>query len=262
MKTYKPIEFRQLCMVAKSVIQQAPAIDDAEWKAQIRDRLQVLGFDEPDPESVSRAMTQVEQALRRTVGPRLSRAIPEPTRMPAPTPEPPKESRTNAPMGWEIVVGLMRRLRKVSPVLESTSRPQSPRRELVGITEVDALNEFWRQTHAGTDKLQLLRSFAEVAIVRPDGWNYAEIRADFERMAFSRDACFVCNFEHTHRHHVIQIQHGGSNYVRNLLPLCESCHHAVHPWLEDGGRWPNVGAWSSVGDMAKAMTPAVTKKRA
>ena len=54
------------------------------------------------------------------------------------------------------------------------------------------------------DKLALLRAFAEVAIVRPEGWNYDEIRGDFERLRFNAGGCFVCGFDRTQQHHVIQ----------------------------------------------------------
>lgn len=233
LKDYKPIEFRQLCMVVKMLLQQAPEIDDAEWKARTRDHLQRLGFDEPSSDMLSRSMTQVEQALRKTVGPRVDRSVPVPPVDLKPKPiAPPESVRTNKPMGWDLVVSMMRNLRKVSPAFESTSPQKAPRREVLGITEHVALDEFWRQIHAGADKLALLRAFAEVALVRPAEWKPAEIRADFERLRFGQDQCFVCNFAEVQHHHIIQIQHGGSNNRRNFAALCERCHGAVHPWLD------------------------------
>jgi hypothetical protein len=128
------------------------------------------------------------------------------------------------------VTRMMGSLRKVSPVLESSSlRPAA--REVLGLTEVDALNEFWRQVRAGGDKLVLLRAFAEVALVRPAGWDYQDVRSAFQRLRFGQEGCFVCYFSETQRHHIIQIQHGGSNYVRNFVPICSRCHEEIHPWI-------------------------------
>ena len=43
--------------------------------------------------------------------------------------------------------------------------------------------------------------------------------------------CYCCGQFSSVRHHVIPIQHGGSNLVSNLVPLCEPCHAKVHPHL-------------------------------
>jgi 5-methylcytosine-specific restriction endonuclease McrA len=32
-------------------------------------------------------------------------------------------------------------------------------------------------------------------------------------------------------HHIIQLQHGGSNRKANLVRICEWCHAAIHPWM-------------------------------
>lgn len=249
-RDYKPIEFRQLCAVVKMLLQQAPQIDDAEWKARTRDHLQKLGFDEPDSEQLSRAMTQVEYALRQTVGPRMAgRPVPEPVRaQPEPKPDLPKEARTNKPAGWEIVQAMMGRLRRVSPVLEPTSPQQPVARQVLGITEEVALDEFWRQMRADADKLEWLRAYAELALIRPADWDYTEIRSEFEQLRFSPEPCFVCHYRKTDRHHIIQIQHGGSNYARNLVPLCERCHGTVHPWL-GAGRRPRLEGWSQLSEI-------------
>lgn len=244
--SYRPIEYRQLCAVVKMILQQAPTIDDAEWKAQIQDRLEALGFEPPKGDMLSRAMAQMEHVLRQTIGPRLQRPIPAPAKPEAPSVPPPESVRTNRPAGWDIVVSMMRNLRKVSPVCASTLPQRSPRREVLGITEADALNEFWKQIGQGADKLALLRAFAEVAIIRPDGWSPEAVRAEFQALTFGDDNCFVCFYHETHIHHIIQIQHGGSNHRRNYAALCERCHGTVHPWL---GVHPTraTRGWTQVG---------------
>lgn len=253
-RDYKPIEFRQLCAVVKMLLQQAPQIDDAEWKARAKDRLEELGFAEPDAETLSRAMTQVEYALKQTIGERIRREVPVPSKpnqdhQPAP---PVSSVRTNHPAGWEIVVAMMRRLRKVSPVSAATLQ-SAPRREVLGITEPVALQEFWKQVGDGEDRLSLLRAFAEVAIVRPDGWNYDEVRAEFQALRFGQENCFVCYYSEVQYHHVIQIQHGGSNHRRNFVAICERCHAAIHPWM--GIHPTRARGWTRVGsiDPVKAM---------
>jgi hypothetical protein len=256
-RDYKPIEFRQLCMVVKMILQQAPEIDDAEWKARTRDHLQRLGFDEPASDILSRAMTQVEQALKSTIGQRLTIPAPAPeTPIAPPAPEP--TGRTHNPAGWDIVTRMMGSLRKVSPVLESTS-PRPVAREILGLTEVDALNEFWRQVREGGDKLVLLRAFAEVALVRPAGWDYQEVRSAFQRLRFGQEGCFVCYFSETQRHHIIQIQHGGSNYVRNFVPICSRCHEEIHPWLAKPKT--RVSGWTQLNEI-EAAYPSEGKKLA
>ena len=267
-RDYKPIEFRQLCMVVKAIIMQAPSINDAEWKAQIQDRLAALGFEELDPEKISRAMTQVEHAVKQTIGARPVEPPPDLSEVPkgwTPKPDLPKESRTNQPQGWDTVVAEMRRLRKVSPVLSGTSRRPSPRREVLGITEEVALDVFWRQVNRDADKLVLLRAYAEVAILRPGSWDFNAVRAHFNTLRFSQEPCFVCHFEHTHRHHIIQIQHGGTSYARNMVPLCEACHQTVHPWLSDGvpGRRRSIGGWTRIGEpslVARAIEQEIGRK--
>lgn len=258
----KDIEYRQLYMVVKTLLQESPTIDDAEWKAQIRDRLAALGFNEPPADQIVRAMTQVEYAVRKTIGMRPgNRPVPmPPTPEVASVPEPltPHEKfRTHRPVGWDLVVSLMRRLVKVSPALDLTSPPVAPRREILGITEDVALREFWSQIDDGADRLELLRAFAEVAIIRPDAWRPNDIRAEFETLRFGDDQCLACySYNRVQHHHIIQIQHGGSNHPRNFAALCTDCHAGVHPWLEPGRKRTGIArGWSRIGeiDVAKAI---------
>jgi len=228
----KLIAFHQLCAVVRNEIQRERAIDDTEWKERTLDAVVHLGFLAPKPEQLGRAMDQVEQAMNVTVGPRLGREPAKAT--PSPRLELPKEARTNQPLGWDRVVALMATLQPSAGASPRVSAPTTPS-ETLPLDEVSALNEFWRA--AWTDRanrLEIVRAFAEVAILRPADWDYAAVRAGFDakRQTLSaRTGCFVCCADSSDWHHVIQIQFGGSNYVRNFVPLCVACHGAVHPWL-------------------------------
>ena len=48
--------------------------------------------------------------------------------------------------------------------------------------------------------------------------------------------CWACHgVKATSRHHIIQVQHGGGNDDRNIVPLCDGCHAEVHPWMDATG---------------------------
>ena|ERR1035437_1160129 len=61
------------------------------------------------------------------------------------------------------------------------------------------------------------------------------MRKEFEGMKKKIDlnqvVCYVCSGRADHRHHVVPLSRGGSNALRNLIPLCNKHHEAVHPWL-------------------------------
>jgi hypothetical protein len=249
----KEIEYRQLCAIVKTILQQEPSIDDAEWKARTRDTLAKWGFQEPDTDALSRAMAQVEYALRKTIGPRPLRPVPTPETGTYTPPSDPAEptTRTHRPAGWDIVVGLMAKLQQEKQgsavSAPSVEQPAEPR-ETLAISEEDALVEFWKAAgDYSTDRLALLRAFAELAIVRPADWDTAEIRRDSLDPRLRAEGCFCCrkDWRAYHWHHVIQIQFGGSNYVRNRVPLCGTCHGAIHPWLPasrlTAGSWFHIG---------------------
>lgn len=245
----KPIEFRQLCALMKMVLQQQPSIDDAEWKALAKDTMAKWGFSEPDAAMLARAMTGVEQALKQTIGPRPTRTVPLPS-SPAPTPSQPVSSaRTHRPAGWDIVVALMARLKASTASVRSLAPAPDGPRETLDISEPAALDEFWRVCRDGrTDRVATLRAFAEIAIVRPAGWNPAEIRATTDDSLLSADHCFGCGAGvRLSWHHIIQIQHGGSNYVRNRVAICDACHAQVHPWLPAHPRV--TSGWAQLGEI-------------
>jgi hypothetical protein len=259
-RDYKPIAFRQLCMVVKTILQRNPSIDDAEWKAKTQDTLEQMGFDAPSSDMLARAMNAVENALKQTVGPRMARPIPSTPQVKAQPPEPIEEpkGRTHRPAGWDIVLALMQRLDSGSKT-SAASLPPRPTATPLGIDEDAALREFWRQQGDRADRLGLLQAFAEVAIVRPAEWDYLEVRRNAHDPLLAHNGCFVCGNRDRaiEFHHVIQIQHGGSNTPRNRVPLCSVCHDAVHPWL-GGTKRTKVGGWTQVGAVE---LPKIRKER-
>ena len=106
------------------------------------------------------------------------------------------------------------------------------------------LRLFWRSVRRNCPpgrKLELLRAMADIRVrgaYSPEGTLKAkpkrryEMRKDFNANAGGFDTdhpCFVCDGpEWHHRHHIIQIQHGGGNKWFNIVRLCRSCHRAVH----------------------------------
>lgn len=264
----KPIEFRQLCVLLRAELQRDPSIDDAEWKARTLDTLAQWSFQAPKPEQLGRAMSAVEQALKETVGPRPIRQTPiPPTVTQAPRVELPKEARTSNPPGWELVAQLMATLQR------STARvsvaPTGPS-ETLPIDEVTALTEFWRAAwRDGANRLELVRAFAEIAILRPAEWDYAAVRAQAKvaaaraevdvtsRKLSAAAGCFVCRGDSAQWHHVIQIQFGGSNSVRNFVPLCVRCHGAIHPWLS----MPRAGEWHHLTECMGDLVETIENRR-
>jgi HNH endonuclease len=253
----KSIEFRQLCAVVRAVIQRNPTVDDAEWKAKVLETLAKMQFAEPPSDMLARAMTQVEFAVRKTLGPRpgpLSVTVHPPTVWRF-------EGRTNRPAGWEVMQRLLQTLQPSVDCVRTSNAP-APREELF-LTEVTALNEFWHQAgEPDADRLALVRAFAEIAIIRSVTWNPRQIRAAFEALPgpLAGMQCFACRSDRVGRawHHVIQIQHGGSNYVRNRIVLCAPCHTAVHPWLAESPR--STPGWISLADLVPLAAALATER--
>ena len=100
----------------------------------------------------------------------------------------------------------------------------------------DALQEFWFLVESSSEpRLVLLQRFATVHI--PLGREHARAtRRRFQHRDRTKEheaaePCFVCGKRATQRHHIIQVQHGGTNRANNLVPICGNCHTAIHPWL-------------------------------
>ncbi len=59
-----PIEWRQLCAVARELLELDVTIDNAEWKARIKDRIVAIGRTYPtEPDAIDSALHAVERAL-------------------------------------------------------------------------------------------------------------------------------------------------------------------------------------------------------
>jgi len=43
--------------------------------------------------------------------------------------------------------------------------------------------------------------------------------------------CRACLKKAEVTHHLVQLQHGGTNYFMNRVPLCRNCHKKIHLWL-------------------------------
>lgn len=120
--------------------------------------------------------------------------------------------------------------------------PRESDREVAELLEVYVLNLFWALAAKTTDRLGLLRVFTRVQIARDDAWDPQAVRRDHEASVRAstatiskRAGCFACGDEQAtlYAHHIIEIQHGGSNAVRNQAPICFECHRYLHPWLTE-----------------------------
>lgn len=105
--------------------------------------------------------------------------------------------------------------------------------------EDSALNYFWLMMRDGAKSLTVLGWMSQVIIQRPADWNKSEIRRQHELgygkfdVRVSKTVCYGCQAtdKNLYFHHIIEVQNGGSNGVRNTVPLCFACHKILHPWL-------------------------------
>jgi hypothetical protein len=108
---------------------------------------------------------------------------------------------------------------------------------LSATSEDAALAFFWMMNAKVDDRLGLLFVLGQVVINRPASWDRAVVRRD--HLAAWADhaslpACYGCgSHEKVYLHHIIGVQHGGSNGRRNQVALCFRCHQYLHPWLTD-----------------------------
>jgi hypothetical protein len=104
------------------------------------------------------------------------------------------------------------------------------------------------------DRLALLQQLATVRLERPSDWDFWAVRQAMAgvRITLTGERCFACRTEarKIYWHHVVQVQHGGSNSPHNLQPLCHRCHRTVHPWLPEPTTLENRHGWSHIGDFA------------
>jgi hypothetical protein len=101
--------------------------------------------------------------------------------------------------------------------------------------------EFWRQANNGADRLSLLCRYAAIKLdvppeqpkrtrTRYENWK----RAGGGLESAGAGACWCCAGETERRswHHVIQVQHGAANSRKAMVPVCDECHRAIHPWMK------------------------------
>lgn len=71
-------------------------------------------------------------------------------------------------------------------------------------------------------------------ISRKDDENYVELRLEFNRIRSNLkgrewETCINCGTDECIEiHHVVPLLFGGTNNIRNLVPLCHKCHCAIH----------------------------------
>ncbi|MGL5328351.1 MAG: HNH endonuclease [Peptostreptococcaceae bacterium] len=66
--------------------------------------------------------------------------------------------------------------------------------------------------------------------------NYKELREEFKKRTFRDNLkkvlgneCINCGSnKHIHYHHIVPLVGGGTNNIKNIVPLCEDCHGIVH----------------------------------
>lgn len=99
------------------------------------------------------------------------------------------------------------------------------------------LARFW--THCNmldmshSERLARLQAFSEIIISEPERHARRFQRNRFVHGFCRRGkVCFGCGRWARIRHHIIQIQHGGSNAKENIVSLCAACHAEIHPWLK------------------------------
>lgn len=111
---------------------------------------------------------------------------------------------------------------------------------LSALPEDRVLDYFWLMNRQGAGPLTLLLQLTHVVIDRPVSWDRAAIRREHERgpgplgTRLSKHRCFACaGGGNLYFHHLIEVQNGGSNTLRNRVALCFPCHQYLHPWLTE-----------------------------
>lgn len=249
-REYREINYKQCCAIARNILIANPAFTDSEWKEAIKDTCQRQGYDNPATDLLTRVMSAVEYAVAKTVGPR-------------PLVEPPQDAPGRPEVGpptakeWQAMCATLKACMEHSKALApenvvSIARERSP------LDEQAIIDVFYSEASTG-DRIAALKRFAEIAIDRPTDWDYEAVRLDAPRQygRLHAQTCFGCG-NHDRKlnwHHIIQIQHGGSNYIRNFVAICDACHSAVHPWLPKQTR--SAGSWASFADMAPGIADMI-----
>lgn len=238
---FRPIQFHQTCAIARVVLLRDATVTNFEWHEAVKDTCAKQGYLPPELDMLNRACRAVEQSLLQTMGRRpVKDLVP-------PVPELKPEKPPLTPQEWAAFAITLRSVLARS----ANAAPDNVRTiatETLMVNEPAALDRFYAE--AEVDRPGALRRFAEIAIVQGDDWNPDEIRAHSRVTNLHASACFSCRASSRPLswHHVIQIQHGGTNYLRNRVALCDPCHADVHPWLPRVSR--KQKGWSSFADAA------------
>lgn len=123
--------------------------------------------------------------------------------------------------------------------------------------EAALLDVFWCRISDRPDgRLQLLQKMAELVVPRAADWDQSAIREQAHQcvVKHKESACFVCSRDglKLYLHHVIQVQHGGSNSLRNHVLICLRCHSRIHPWLPEE-RPGEEREFVSIADLARTV---------
>ena len=102
---------------------------------------------------------------------------------------------------------------------------------------INCIGLFWRDFRFAVtkeSKIRLLKSASGRLIGDPNLQYKRSIRKQFnkKKKKFAWGNCKVCDKPAQLLHHIVQIQNGGHNHRKNLIPLCHDCHAEVHPWLK------------------------------
>jgi hypothetical protein len=104
-------------------------------------------------------------------------------------------------------------------------------------TFAGAIQRLWVERKAvGSSKakrLEFLLRWAAVKVAHKQEYQKRRRCTRKSWKKFMKAHCWVCHVaKATCRHHIIQVQHGGGNDDRNIVPLCDGCHAEVHPWMD------------------------------
>lgn len=86
------------------------------------------------------------------------------------------------------------------------------------------------------DVIALMREYANISVTFGSRNNNPKLqrqkftKASRHKKLWGR-ACICCGKSGSHRHHIIQLQHGGKNDKNNVVPICVKCHSDIHPWM-------------------------------
>lgn len=121
--------------------------------------------------------------------------------------------------------------------------------------EAVLLELFWYYAERGVDRIELLKVFAAQPVTRGEDWSATSIRTESNDVSNLRaENCFSCRGveRKLYWHHIVQVQHGGSNLPRNRIAICYRCHARIHPWLPSDRKGESLtGEWWSIADVVE-----------